>query len=141
MLTVTENKIQLIEGVWHFLPSLIRKFQNNTQCRNHFFLIGPEKTAISVHLSVQIKRNDLVIHHEAADTTIVNLSIHAFKILNKKVVKVYSEGTDVFVLLLRLFHSENVNGSCVVRCVGAAYNVIELKTVQQNVIYNSPSYI
>ena len=72
-----------------------------------------------------MKAKCLVIHHEEADTIIVNLSIHAFKILNKKVVHVYCEDTEVFVLLLCLFHSENVNGHCVMRSVGAANNVID----------------
>ena len=54
MLTVTENKIQLIKVICNSLPSLIQEFQKNNECSNQFLLIGPEKTPISVHLSVKI---------------------------------------------------------------------------------------
>ena len=101
-----------------------------------------KKTPISVHLSVKINRNDSEIHHEETDTMIVNLSIHAFKILNKKVVHVYCEDTDVFVLLLHFYHSENINGTCVMRSLGAANNAIDIgKTVQQNIILHLISFV
>ena len=110
MLSVTDNKVQLIELICLELPTEIAKSQISSGTPHSFFLVGSDPRPVQVQMGVVIRRSDISIDHEEADTMMPNI---AFSILQQGIspVHVKVDDTDVFVLLAHFYHLLRIDGS------------------------------
>ena len=103
MLSVTSNKVQLIDIICAQLPAKIQESQLCSGTSHSFFLVGPEPTVIEVKMGVVIERQDIRITHEEADTMIPNIAVSMFQ-KGMSSVHVIVEDTDVFVFLTHFYY-------------------------------------
>ena len=111
MLSVTSNKVQLIKLICNKLPANLKESQIRTGNNHSFLIIGPDPVPVQVYMGVVIKRVDLRITHEEADTMMPSIAVHMFNTEGKSTVHVFVEDTDVFVLLAHFFHILDIKGS------------------------------
>ena len=91
MLTVTSNKVQLLQLIVDQLPLRIRKFQLEQENSNKFMLTGANPIPIQVHLGVIVEKRYMEILHEEADLVIANQTVHLMTSEGKECVHVLCE--------------------------------------------------
>ena len=102
VLTVTENKIQLINLICSYIANHVELLGDH-----RLILTGQDPTPIEVFEGKLKLRHDLYTTHEEADVVIVQQVVHVAT-AGSSSVKVISDDTDVFVLLLHYYQSENL---------------------------------
>ena len=108
MLTVTENKVQLVDLI---VQSLKESYSNLEFTHHKLVVTGHNTIPIEINLGCIIERHDLESNQEEADVIIIHqlLSIvHEGKRGKSKNIRVLSDDTDVFVLLLHFYQKENL---------------------------------
>ena len=110
MLSVTSNKVQLIDIICPQIPAKIQESQLCSGTSHRVFIVGPEPTVIEVKMGVVVDRQDICITHEEADTMIPNIAVSIFQ-KGMSSVHVVVEDTDVFVLLTHFYYLLNIKGS------------------------------
>ena len=93
MLTVTRNKVQLIDLICEDMA-----FHKEYFSQHKLVLTGSDPVPVEINSGVIIKRQDMKTTQEEADTMIVQQVAE----VKAKIVPVVADDTDIFVLLLHL---------------------------------------
>jgi hypothetical protein len=94
-LTVTDNKVQLLDVICDNLPAYFQEYL----CNNKLIITGPDDITMGLH----IKRHHMANSHEEADVIIVNQVMSAAR----QGYKTIHNCTDVFVLLVHFYKTLN----------------------------------
>jgi len=97
-----ENKLQLIKLICTYIKEHAELLANN-----RLVVTGQGPTPIEVSDGKVTLRHDLRITHEEADVVIFQQMVHV-TLTGASSIRVISDDTDVFVLLLRFFKSESL---------------------------------
>ena len=99
ILTVTTNKVQLIEILCQQLSSQVQALPATQKAFRHKLVItGSDPTPIQVKEGKLSLRDDLKTSHEEADVIIVQHMVHLAR-NGERLIKVICDDTDVFLLL------------------------------------------
>ncbi len=107
-LTVTKNKIQLIDMICDELVSSVALLNLS----NSFVVTGKSPIPTEVCSGLQIIRPDLKTMHEEADVIIPNQVVY-LESLGCCTIKVISDDTDVFVLLVHYYADKKLTSALV----------------------------
>ena len=102
-MTITENKVQLINLIFKELPQPFKKLQY----KHKLLITGKEPAPVEINLGVQIVRHDLSITHEEADVIMTNQAMTA-ALEGYQSIHVICDDTDVFILLTHFYHALGV---------------------------------
>ena len=105
-LTSTENKVQVINIICEYLTKNVAADTSS----NRLIVTGSEETSQEVHAGVLIQRIDLKTTHEAADVIMIQ---QCFAVVEEGAicVKVISDDTDVFILLVHFTNALDVSST------------------------------
>ena len=106
ILNVTHNKRQLIEII---TEELLYRVQG-LLLPSSLVVTGISDTPVEVKQGKRIERSDLRTTHEEADVILPHQVVQ-FASNTKKILKVISDDTDVFVLLMHYYHHSQVSAS------------------------------
>lgn len=107
ILTVTENKVQIIDIICQQLLERVAHLQTTGHVECKLFVTGSKPVPKEVHKGVQIQRNDMQTSHEEADVIIAQQMVHAAQ-QGSGCIKVTSDDTDVFILLLHHYTKSTI---------------------------------
>lgn len=113
-LTVTKNKVQLINLIWAYLREHREQLPQNG---NVLVVTASEPTPIQISNEYVEERQDLRTTHEEADVIIVQQVVHLAGI-GRDSIRVIADDTDVFVLLLHFFREKEL--TCNIVMVGTS---------------------
>ena len=122
ILTVTKYKAQLI----HLVCTYIRNHHHRLPSDKKLLLTTDDPVPYEVTQNVIIKRCDMRITHEEADTIMVN---HVVQLANAGTssLKVISDDTDVFVLLIHFYQQCRLNCNLIMSGTSSTWAVIDIK--------------
>ena len=100
ILTVTKNKMQLIDLIVADLTAHKTDFQTHT-----LVIVGSDPVPVEIMKGCVCKRHDLTTTHEEADTIIIQQVAR----VETGTVLVIADDTDIFVLLLHFCHLGNIS--------------------------------
>ena len=106
VLTVTENKVQLIDIICQYL---IKSSQHEKASHHRLVITGQANTPMEVQRAVVNYRDDLTTTHEEADVIMIQ-QVAAVANDGARHIKVLSDDTDVFILLV--YHFKELNLQC-----------------------------
>ena len=107
VLTVSENKKQLIGHVVKFLAKDVSLRQHTGT--HKLVLIGEEAVPVQISNGGEVvTRTDLATTHEEADNIIVQQAMMCARTNEQSEITVVSDDTDVFILLVHYYHTENM---------------------------------
>jgi len=132
VLTVTENKKQLIGLVVNFLK---RDTSLHEQTHTHkLVLIGEEAAPIEISDGGVVgARTDLANTHEEADNIIVQQVMMCAQTNEQMAITVVSDDTDVFVLLVHYYHKTNMKNHVTMESPIKDRTIIDIgKTVERH---------
>ena len=125
VLTVTENKVQLIQLI-------INDFLENPKSlhyKHKLVVTGPDPDPFEISNGIIKFRSDLRTFHEEADTIL----IHQVSLFGSGKVIVVADDTDVFVLLVHFIFSGDIKASVVMQPTSCETNVIDINaTVEKH---------
>ena len=122
VLTVTENKVQLIDMVCRHL---IQANQQEKPNRHRFIITGLASTPTEVYQGVSKQRDDLRSTHEEADVIIIQQVVSVAN-GGARHISVLSDDTDVFILLLYHFSQQNLQCSLTMEGTVSGRAVIDI---------------
>ena len=125
VLNVTENKMQLIKLICTYIME-----HAELLAENRLVLTGQDPTPIEVFDGKVTLRHDLRTTHEEADVVIVQQMVH-IALTGAPSIRVISDDTDVFVLLVHFFKSESL--TCDLVMVGTSHGrtSVDIKATAQ----------
>ena len=100
-LTVTENKVQLIDIICQYLNDYRT---NSSHC---LVVTGPDPIPLEYFAGDVRAREDLRTTHEEADVIIAQQALSLAR-MNKMVIKVVADDTNIFILLLYIYHTQQL---------------------------------
>ncbi len=104
VLTVTENKVQLIDLICHQLTDAGR----GSKSKHRLVITGSDPTPVEIHHGIQLPRRDLLNTQEEADVIMIHKVAQVAE-PGSQCINVISDDTDVFVLLMYHFFG---NSTC-----------------------------
>ena len=116
VLTVTENKVQLIDLICQYLKENASKLP---QTGKSLTLTGRDPVPIEVKFGNIKPRPDMKVLHEEADVIIVKQVMYLAE-RNIDCIRVICDDTDVFVLLLHYYVTQKL--SCQLHMVGTSHS-------------------
>lgn len=126
ILTVTENKVQLIDIICEQLQEKARNIPATDASFNHRLMItGSSQAPSEIHMGVLIVRNDLRTSHEEADVIIPQQVVYAAS-QGATTITVVCDDTDVFVLLLHYYNLKKITCSLLMQGTSAGRTVIDI---------------
>lgn len=125
VLNVTENKLQLIKLICTYIKEHAELLANN-----RLVVTGQDPTPIEVSNGKVTLRHDLRTTHEEADVVIVQQMVHV-ALTGASSIRVISDDTDVFVLLLHFFKSESLTCDLVMLGTCHSRTSVDIKATVQ----------
>ena len=102
-LTVTDNKVQLIDAICDNLPA---HFQGHP-CKNKLIITGSNTILDEITMGVHVKRHDMGNSHREADVIVVN-QLMSVASQGYKTIHIVCDNTDVFALLVHFYKTLNI---------------------------------
>ena len=103
VLKSTKNKMQLYR---FFMENLTNPTTSPNTTEHKFIVTGQEETPVEIYRGVVINRDDMATSHEEADVVVVQQAMNAILHHGYNEIKVISDDTDVFALLI-YWYSKN----------------------------------
>lgn len=126
ILSVTENKVQLIDIMCQQIPERVSVLQAINTGNNHrLVLTGPSPTPQEVSQGIVIQRGDLKTSHEEVDVIIAQQMVKVAT-QGTKCIKVICDDTDVFVLLLHYYAHSKLTCTVVMEGTSAQRGMINI---------------
>ena len=112
VLTVNENKVQLIDIICDYLVE--KCLASGEPVKHRIFVSGREPIPTELFCGHQFNRPDLRTTHEEADVTMVYQVLHIAQNQDgMQTIKVICDDTDVFVLLMHFCHHQQMRCSLI----------------------------
>lgn len=113
ILTVTENKVQVRDLIFQQLLERVHNRQPTDIAFGHRLVVtGPDPVPRDVHMGVLLERTDMRATHEGA-YVIMPQQITCLATQGCRCIKVVCDDTDVFILLVYLYHIQNLTCSVI----------------------------
>lgn len=132
-LTVTENKVQLIDLLCQNLANTLKQLPENTK---RIVITGKDPVPIEIRNGKEHERHDLKTTHEEADVIIVQHMVHLAS-TGLTHIRVVCDDTDVFVLLVHFYHQQNLTCELTMVSPIAGRTVFDIKATVQKQAANS----
>jgi len=130
MLTVTENKVQLVELI---VQRLKESCANLAYTQHKLVVTGHHAVPIEINLGCIIERRDLESNQEEADVIIIHQLLSIVQEGASKNITVLCDDTDVFVLLLHFYQTENLNCNIIMESTSRDRKVVDIRlTVEKH---------
>ena len=127
-LSILDNKVQLIRVI---CDALLVRFQDEVTYAK-LVITGPDPVPHDIECGVHRRRHDLTVTHEEADIIIANHVVHIAK-ESASVIHVVCDDTDVFILLVHFYISENLDSDIFMIPTRSARNVVNIReTANEN---------
>ena len=131
VLQVHANKIQLIDIICNHL--IDRCLAIGEPLQHKIVVSGRDPVPIELFCGYQLQRTDLRTTHEEADVTMIYQVLQIAKMDDVQTVKVISDDTDVFVLLLHFSEQEKLKCSIILEPTSCERTSVDIQaTVKQN---------
>ena len=127
VLTVTENKVQLIHIICSYIKDHPDTLSTNT---TKLILTGPDPTPLEISEDQISERLDLRTTHEEADVIMVQ---QMFLLASAGVssIRIISDDTDVFVLLLHFYQLKELTCNLVMAGTSRSRSSVDIKATMQ----------
>ena len=127
-LSIVNNKVQLIRVI---CDALLGRFQEKTT-PTKLVITGPDPVPHVMEAGAHTRRQDLSVTHEEADVIIANHVVHIAR-QTPSIIHVVCDDTDVFVLLVHFYSSENLSSDIFMIPTRSARSVVNIgATAKEN---------
>lgn len=127
-LSIVDNKVQLIRVM---CDALLDRFQQKVTPRK-LVITGPDPVPHVIEAGAHTRRQDMSVKHEEGDVIIVNQVVRIAR-ETQSIIHVVCDDTDVFILLVHFYASENLHSDIFMVPTRSARSVVNIgATAKEN---------